>query len=232
VRVEEMMNFRRKEVNNKLKPLLCTPPETVSVNTKNVKQYDIPNTQNWVMFSNHEDAIPIEATDRRYCVLRCLLESPRPRSYYTDLHNWYDAGGCEKVAGWLLQRDLSAFDPMATPPMTEAKRQMFAQTLPAQVRWACEALTEGEFAGRTVIVARELIAAANAAAFDGAPGGVSDKHVAAALKNEGFKLHRVKIGSVAERLWARGDALELSPDQLRDRYLSEQRRSDDRRMAA
>ena len=68
VRAEEMMGFGRRELANKLKPMLCTPPETVSINTKNVKQYDIPNLQNWIMFRNHEDALSIEDTDRRYWI--------------------------------------------------------------------------------------------------------------------------------------------------------------------
>ena len=124
IRVEEMMSFKRKEVANKLKPMISTPPETVSVNTKNVKQYDIPNVQNWIMFTNHENAVSIEATDRRYWVHKCCLEAPREPSYYAKLYGWYDAGGCENVASWLLQRDLSAFNPMATPPSSEAKRLM------------------------------------------------------------------------------------------------------------
>jgi len=36
--VEEMMNFKRGELANKLKPMLSTPPETVTINIKNVKQ--------------------------------------------------------------------------------------------------------------------------------------------------------------------------------------------------
>ncbi len=228
VRVEEMMNFKRKEMANKLKPWLCAPPETVSINCKNVKQYDIPNVQNWIMFTNHKDALSIEDTDRRYWVHECRLEAPREAAYYAKLYEWYDNGGCEKVAGWLLQRDLSAFNPTAAPPATDAKRAMAVQSQSKQVRWAYEQLTAGEFAGRSIVLCRELVKLADAPFDDDndAPAGVTDKHVAAALKAAAFQQvgQRIKINGKARQLWARdpdGSLSRLSADQLRERYLAE-----------
>jgi len=228
VRAEEMMNFGRREMANKLKPMLCTPPEMVSINTKNVKQFDVPNLQNWIMFTNHEDAISIEDTDRRYWVHRCELEVPCEPAYYAKLYGWYEVGGCEKVAGWLLQRDLGAFNPMAAPPITEAKRAMSVQSQSKQVRWAYEALTAGDFAGRSVVLCEELIAAARG--FDGdAPVGVNHKYVAGAFKAAGFKQvsWHTKIDGKVRQLWVRdrdGSLARLSADQLRAKYLAEHAR--------
>ena len=228
IRVEEMSNFKRKEMANKLKPLLCSPPETVSINSKNVKQYDIPNIQNWVMFTNHKDALSIEDTDRRYWIHECRLKTPRPTAYYAKLYDWYDAGGCEKVARWLTQLDLRAFNPMAAPPATQAKRAMAVNSQSKQVQWAFEELTAGEFADRSIVLCHELVKAAEAPFDDDnvAPAGVSDKHVAAALTAAGFKQvgQRIKINGKARQLWARdpdGSLSGLSADQLRDRYSAE-----------
>jgi Family of unknown function (DUF5906) len=220
VRVEEMMNFKRGEVANKLKPMLTTPPETVTINEKNVKQYDIPNIQNWVMFTNHENAIPIEDSDRRYWVHRCLLDAPREPAYYAALYDWYDKGGTEKVAGWLLQRDISAFNPMAPPPDTDAKREMREQSQPAAVRWLRGLFGPGRhFAGRTVMVVQELRDAADEQF--GAPE-VNHKHAAAVLKLSGFKkTHHVKIDGDATNIWTRGSSGELSVQQVRERYFAE-----------
>jgi Family of unknown function (DUF5906) len=228
VRAEEMMNFGRREMANKLKPMLCTPPEMVSINTKNVKQFDVPNLQNWIMFTNHEDAISIEDTDRRYWVHRCELEVPCEPAYYAKLYGWYEAGGCEKVAGWLLQRDLGAFSPMSAPPSTEAKRAMAVQSQSKQVRWTYEALTAGDFAGRSVVLCEELIAAASG--FDGdGPGGVNSKNVAVAFKAAGFKQvsWHTKIDGKVRQLWIRdrdGSLARLSADQLRAKYFAEHAR--------
>jgi hypothetical protein len=37
---------------------------------------------------------------------------------------WYENGGYEKCAAWLHQRDVSAFNPAAAPPVTEWKLNM------------------------------------------------------------------------------------------------------------
>ena len=49
--------------------------------------------------------------------------STRPTStaeYWNELWRWYDNGGCQVVAHYLLNLDLSAFDPKAPPPQTNA----------------------------------------------------------------------------------------------------------------
>ncbi len=224
VRVEEMMNFKRGEVANKLKPMLTTPPETVTINEKNVKQYDIPNIQNWVMFTNHQNAIPIEDTDRRYFVHECCLDAPKEPAYYAALYDWYDKGGTEKVAGWLLQRDISTFNPMAPPPETDAKREMREQSLPPAVRWLRGLFAPGrEFGARTMMIVQELRDAADGQF--GAPD-VNHKHAAMTLKLSGFKkTHHVKIDGDVTNVWTRdpsGGLAGLSGPQVRDRYLAEQ----------
>ena len=221
--VEEMMNFNRGEMANKLKPLLAAPPIVVSINRKNVKQYDIPNIQNWIMFTNHADAISIEATDRRYWVYKCLLESPREPAYYTRLHRWYDAGGVEKVAGWLSQRNIASFNPNAAPPNTEAKRDMLEQSQPEAVRYIRRLLREGgPFGARTILIVQELL---DAARGDFEAPHLNHKRAATALAAEAFKqTHRFKINGDARQVWSRdphGVLRKLSNDQMRDRYLAE-----------
>ena len=120
--VEEMMNFEKRATANKMKPHLASPPHTVTVNKKHMAPYTIPNIQWWVIFSNHENAVPIEDTDRRYWVHRCCLETPRDPAYYRELYSFYDKGGVEKIAGWLLARNVEHFNPAAPPPMTDAKQ--------------------------------------------------------------------------------------------------------------
>ena len=143
VYIPEIMNFARREMATKLKDFITTPPHFVSINTKNVKQYDIPKIQNWIMSTNNPDALSIELSDRRYWVHQCCLEEPRDPEYYDKLHKWLENGGAEKVAGWLLKRDLGAFNPMAPPPNTEAKRRMLEYSLAPQVRWLLKEFAEG-----------------------------------------------------------------------------------------
>lgn len=231
VRVEEMMNFSRREVANKLKPMLATPPETVSVNTKNVKQYDIPNIQCWIMFTNYENAIPVEDTDRRYWIQRCCLDTPRPPAYYAKIYGWYDNGGTEKVAGWLMARDISAFNPMAAPPMTQAKRDMLEASQPAPVRWMRDQLREGgKLAHRTALTTEELKNAANGD-WEAPTQNASDQQAMAALRAEGFKAaHRVRLTlnpctdadtTGMRQLWARGVDGAMTAKEMRALYEKE-----------
>ena len=221
VYVPEIMNFSRREMATKLKDFITTPPYYVSVNTKNVKQYDIPKIQNWIMSTNNEDALSIEGTDRRYWVHQCCLEVPREPEYYANLHDWFHDGGTEKVAGWLLKRDLSAFNPLAPPPNTDAKRKMLKHSQPLPVRRLLEDFAEGgAFANRTVMIVQELLDKAERDFYS-----PNHKNAVAALQVEGFeKGPRPKIDGDARRLWVRdpeGMLSKLSDDQIRDKYFLE-----------
>jgi hypothetical protein len=189
--------------------------------------YTIPNIQWWVMFSNYEDAVPIEGTDRRYWVHECCLETPREPSYYDALFAFYNNAGVEKIAGWLLARNVvGRFDPKAPPPMTDAKREMINLSMPKPVRWLRDLFVDGGmFAGRSVLIVGELLRAAYQ--DYNAPPDVNAKYAARALRAEGFEKHdhhRSRINGVARQPWVRdpsGLLSKLSADQIRERYLLE-----------
>jgi hypothetical protein len=44
-----------------------------------------------------------------------------------ELWRWYKSGGFEKIAAWLHQRDVAAFNPAAAPLVTEWKLNMVEQ---------------------------------------------------------------------------------------------------------
>jgi hypothetical protein len=221
---EVITRGRNASIYNHLKPFISGQKTRLQVNEKGMKQYFVPNNQNWVFTSNYDNALTLDDDDRRFWVHRVLLDEPPPDDYFARLHSWFAASGTENVFGWLLKRDVSGFNPMARPPMTAAKRTMLEQSQPAPVRWLRDQLREGgEFAARMVMAVCELLKAADQD-FN-APQGLNDRHVMVALKGEGFKAaHRVRIGRDMRPLWVR-DPLSalgrLSADQLRDRYISE-----------
>jgi len=113
----------RRAMENVLKPIIAAPPEYLPVNRKGLHPYNALN-RIWVLcFSNERAAISIPSNDRRwFCV---WSDAPR----MTDAEGaamwaWYSAGGNAIVAGYLASRDVSAFLPGASPPMTEAKAIM------------------------------------------------------------------------------------------------------------
>jgi hypothetical protein len=81
---------------------------------------------NFLMFSNHEDALQLPEGDRRFMVLR-NTDKPRSPEEYKQIHGvLQDDAAIAQIYAWLMQRDVSDFDGHR-PPMTAAKRLMIEQ---------------------------------------------------------------------------------------------------------
>ena len=120
VNVEEILALGRREIMNSLKPLITEP--TLVVNVKHLRRYEIENTANFLFLTNHEDALRLEKGDRRYFLI-ASDKGPKDAAYYRRLFTW-----CSENPGviphWLLQRDISNFNPQERPPMTPRKVKM------------------------------------------------------------------------------------------------------------
>lgn len=124
--VEEIMALGRKEIMNELKPLITQP--RISINAKHQRRYEIENCANFIFLSNSHDALALEDGDRRYFVVHSEAE-PRDAAYYDAFFSW--ARESPSVAlQWLLERDLSGFDPNKPPPMTLGKAAMIEASKP------------------------------------------------------------------------------------------------------
>jgi hypothetical protein len=117
----------RRALENTLKPIIAAPPELLTVQRKGLHPYMALNRVLVVAFSNERAAISIPSDDRRWFCL--WAEASRmPEADAVALWNWYqNRGGFAAVAAWLYARDVSAFNPGAAPPMTEAKMIMVEQ---------------------------------------------------------------------------------------------------------
>jgi hypothetical protein len=97
--------------------------------------------------SNRRDAIALSREDRRWFV--CWTDAPRlSQTDAAALWSWFERGGFEAVAGWLWARDVSAYDPGATPPWTESKEAMLGAGRSLVEGWLVEQIEmrKGEFA--------------------------------------------------------------------------------------
>jgi hypothetical protein len=114
----------RRALENHLKPIIAAPPEYLMVNRKGLHPYYALNRVFVVAFSNERVAISIPSEDRRWFVIWAEA-SKLPEAQAVSLWNWYQhRGGFEAVAHYLHTRDVSAWNPTAPPPMTEAKAIM------------------------------------------------------------------------------------------------------------
>jgi len=114
----------RRALENHLKPIIAAPPEYLPINRKGLHPYMALNRVLVVAFSNERVAISLPSDDRRWFV--AWAEAGRlPEAEAVALWNWYlHRGGFAGVAAWLAARDVSAFNPSAPPPLTEAKAIM------------------------------------------------------------------------------------------------------------
>jgi hypothetical protein len=111
----------RRALENTLKPIIAAPPELLMVNRKGLHPYYALNRVFVIAFSNERVAISLPSEDRRWFVIWC--DAPKlAEAQAVGLWNFYQhRGGFEAVAHYLHTRDVSAWNPSAPPPVTEAK---------------------------------------------------------------------------------------------------------------
>jgi Family of unknown function (DUF5906)/Toprim-like len=104
----------------RLKKYAAAPPYALRIDEKNLREHNIPNCCGVVLTTNHK-TIYLPANDRRhYVAWSPLTREDFEDGYWPSLWAWYGNGGDADVAAFLLERDLSKFDPKAPPPKTDA----------------------------------------------------------------------------------------------------------------
>jgi len=141
----------RRAMENHLKPIIAAPPEFLSVNRKGLHPYQALNRVFVLAFSNERVPLALSGNDRRFFVTFSEAGRMSDEAGQT-LWAWYKAGGQSAVAAWLHARDVSAFNPGASPPMTEAKMIMIEQGRSTAEAYLVEMMERrlGEFASGVV----------------------------------------------------------------------------------
>lgn len=85
--------------------------------------------------------------ERRFCIMLCL-EEKRPVDYYRRLFAWSGdedtpGPGMAKLAGYLMQRDLSRFNPKGEPPRTAARAYVQQANISDEAKFLRELVAEG-----------------------------------------------------------------------------------------
>ena len=124
--LKETESKDRRALENNLKPIIAAPPEFLQVNRKGLHPYDILNRVFVLAFSNERAPLSLPSEDRRWFV----TYSAAPKMAIDEgkiFWEWYESGGLEAACKVLYERDVSKFNPGATPPLTEAKIIMVEQ---------------------------------------------------------------------------------------------------------
>jgi len=123
--VEEVKDLNLSDMNN-LKTLITEPFTMADKKFGSYQQES--NHANFIFTSNYERSLylPDSANARRYFIVFSEQE-PKSALYYQSLATWLDnEDGYGKVLAFLLERDLSEFNPMESPPETAAKTKLMA----------------------------------------------------------------------------------------------------------
>lgn len=110
----------RRALANKLKPIIAAPPEMLPINRKGLHPYDMVNRMFVIAFTNDPVPISIPSQDRRWFCIWSTAPRMDPAAALA-MWDWYRAGGFQAIARWLHDRNVSAFNPAAAPPVTEFK---------------------------------------------------------------------------------------------------------------
>lgn len=121
VKIEELMSDNKYSVAEKLKPVIANP--TVSIRGLHKSAFKAANVANVCASTNHMHALPIEKSDRRYMIIRCVDAGKRERRpRMKRLWRWIEEHGYGVIAQWLSERDVSRFRPKSEAPETELKK--------------------------------------------------------------------------------------------------------------
>jgi hypothetical protein len=96
------------------------------------------NCCRWLMFSNHDDAIPFDNSDRRVVVIANPTVR-KPDAYYERLYGMLnDRAFIGSVRHWLEIKDITAFRPGEHAPMNPAKLQALNEMMSETERAVAE----------------------------------------------------------------------------------------------
>lgn len=106
-----------------LKELVEPRPIEREIMVKGRANYRAVSSTSFLIATNHEDALPIPADDRRFAVL--TNGGPRDVDYWRELNDWMDRP--ENVAAfaqWLHEVDLTGYSPFEKPPVFAGQQAM------------------------------------------------------------------------------------------------------------
>jgi hypothetical protein len=114
----------KRNTYERLKEIVDPAPTERSIFVKRDKNYRAVSFTTYIIATNHEDALPIPADDRRFFV--ASNGEPQSEEFWQEMRDWMDApANVAAFYHWLAEVvDISDFNPFAPPPRTEAKMTM------------------------------------------------------------------------------------------------------------
>ena len=111
--INEVKSDEKRELVEVMKPWITD--KRIEMQNKGQDQDMADNPTNWLMFTNHKDAIPISVNGRRYAIMYSALQSSSDLArldmtdeYFSRLYDWAEAGGTAHVVDYLMNYAIPA----------------------------------------------------------------------------------------------------------------------------
>lgn len=153
VLADEIKATGRDKTQNRLN--IWTTATTLKTHDKGQPKRDIENLMDMVFLSNHADALFLSDADRRFWVHE-VTAGALPEDDIKALISWRDTGGLAHLLHYLMNVDLSGFDPKCRAPITDAKREMIEAGRSDLDRWCRDIVTGGIPMSREIVTAEEV----------------------------------------------------------------------------
>lgn len=116
---QEILATGRRGVYNKLKPYITDP--MMSINIKHLAPQRYPNRAIYIFLTNYTHALSIDHGDRRTWVWYSKAK-PKTPEFYRKYYDWLaNKQSIDALYSFFSKYDLGNFNPMAPPPITDAK---------------------------------------------------------------------------------------------------------------
>lgn len=208
----------RFDVLNSVKP--CVTNVNITIHRKRQDPYNAVNTMNYIAFTNHKDALPLDDTDRRWVVVFAPWENIGQfeqrvgcvnDAYFDRLFTALDRGEAY-LRRYFLDRDLSQFNRNGRAPDTEEKRIMVSLGVSDELSTVRDLIAEGGYGfGPDVVSTGELRKAIEAAGVD-VPKGRAMNRMMTKLGFQQFE-GQIKWEGYPHRVWTKEAVTE--PDAIR-----------------
>ncbi len=152
----------RHEVMNALKPLITN--DTINLNQRHRDSRQVDNTTNYILFTNHHDALVLTSGDRRYFVLKSGIQTKQQvqslgHTYFRDLFGMLSTHAAG-LRSWFETWSISPkFDADGHAPRTKYLSQLILDTSSDAVIAMREAIEDNAhpLIGRDMVSATSLL---------------------------------------------------------------------------
>jgi len=149
--IEEIFTDGKTELQEALKPLITN--RKIEIQYKGMDQFTGDNRANFILFSNHKDAVKKTKTDRRYCIFYSaqqskedLINSGMSGRFFPEIYDWARDGGYAIITDYLFNYAIpEEFNPAGSchrAPSTTSTSEALSLSLGVVEQEIAEAISE------------------------------------------------------------------------------------------